>query len=100
MPYFDIDEAMRYASDRIEADSTLDLGKLPAAEALATLEAALEERRAAGGSMIVRFQPAAPGSGETLFQPVGRWLLAQKRAGRLRRVSNLLELGAGFYIEF
>ncbi len=100
MPFLDLDQIIQLTGDRVSADSELDLGNLSAAEALPLLAEALEARRPAGGSMIVRFHPATPGGGETLFLPVGRYLLEEKRAGRLSRVANLLELGAGFYVEF
>lgn len=100
MPYFDIDEAMKYASERIDADVGIDLEGLDAESALAELEKAFGEREAAVQSMIIKFPPATPESGETLFQPVGRWLLDQRKAGRISKLENLLTLGAGFYVEF
>ncbi len=100
MPFLDLDQIIQLTGDRTSADSELNLGNLSAAEALPLLAEALEARRPAGGSMIVRFRPAMPGGGETLFLPVGRYLLEEKRAGRLSRVAHLLEVGAGFYVEF
>ena len=61
---------------------------------------ALPEAARRHRSMIVRFTPAGPDSGETLFLPVGRYLMERRRAGELSHLSNLLELGAGFYLEF
>jgi len=100
MPHFDIDEVMRYAGDRHEADAVLDLSGQDADTALETLARVLPEAARRHRSMIVRFPPAGPDSGETLFLPVGRFLMERKRAGELSHLSNLLELGAGFYIEF
>jgi hypothetical protein len=100
MPYFDIDEAMKYAGEKIDADVGIDLADLDADSALAELEKAFSERAESMHSMVIRFPPASEGSGETLFQPVGRWLLAQRKAGRISKLENLLSLGTGFYVEF
>lgn len=100
MPYFDIDEAMKYAGEQIDADVGLDLEGLDADAALAELDKAFTERKDSVQSMIIKFPPATPDSGETLFQPVGRWLLEQRKAGRISKLENTLALGAGFYVEF
>ncbi|HSH30294.1 MAG TPA: hypothetical protein VK971_10335 [Thiohalobacter sp.] len=100
MPHFDIDEAMRYAGDKHSADAVLDLSDMEAEEAIRTLDEVFAEPSEYFRSLIVRFTPAGPQTGETLFQPVGRYLLEKKKAGEISRLENLLELGAGFYIEF
>ena len=100
MPHFDIDEAMRYAGDKYTADAALDLSGMEEAEAIRTLDEACAEPSEYFRSLIVRFDPAGPDTGETLFLPVGRYLLEKKKAGEISRLENLLEIGAGFYIEF
>lgn len=100
MPHFDIDEAMRYAGDKYSADAALDLSGMDEAEAIRTLDEAFAEPSEYFRSLIVRFDPAGPDTGETLFLPVGRYLLEKKKAGEISRLENLLEIGAGFYIEF
>lgn len=99
MPYFDIDEAMKYASEKLAADREIDLSDQTPQQAIATLEQLLTEQRGQSAAIIIRFPPASESSGETLFQPVGRWLLEQRKNGRIRSLQNLLALGAGFYIE-
>ena len=100
MPYFDIDEAMKYAGEKIDADAGIDLQGLDAEGALAELDKAFTERGTDIQSMIIKFPPATPNSGETLFQPVGRWLLEQRKAGRISKLENTMALGASFYVEF
>ena len=100
MPFFDIEQVLGLAGSHTQADSELDLGDLTAAEALDLLAREIGVRRRHQKSLIIRFRPATPDSGETLFQPVGRYLLGEKRAGRLSRVAQLLELGTGFYVEY
>ena len=99
MPHFDIDQAMRYAGDKYTADAAIDLSGMDEAEAIATLDELFADPPTEYRSLIFRFEPASPGSGETLFLPVGRYLLEKKRGGEIRRLENLLEIGAGFYIE-
>ncbi len=100
MPYFDLDEAMKYAGEKIDADVGVDLAGLDARMALAELEQVFRDHSDSARSMIIKFPPATAQSGETLFQPVGRWLLEQRRKGRISKLENTLALGAGFYVEF
>lgn len=52
--------------------------------------------------ILVSIDPPSPGGGETLFQPVGRQLLAARRAGLLslcRALDPSANTGVGFCIE-
>jgi hypothetical protein len=72
---------------RATADYELDLTGLDLAHALASIERMVERQRFRDQArdVFLRLDPARPGGGETLFQPVGRQLLALLRQGRLTR---------------
>ena len=77
---------------------TASLRALARAEAEARLAATLAAARPAATTLLVRLDPATPTSGETLFLPIGRALLAARQAGRVLRFAPLPEsAGAGFH---
>jgi hypothetical protein len=96
MPLFDINPLLKLAVQPPPADRILDLGRLGKRTALQQLSRLVS--RAEPGAYHVVFQPAAADGRETLFLPVGRWLLQQRQAGRLTRCLPLPQ-GNGFYIE-
>lgn len=108
MPFLGADKTWRLASDPDEADFELDLrgaGKEFAALAIARMPQFVAERgakhRSVGRpvSVVIRIDPATPTSGETLFLPVGRQLLAARKLGLVTRVSLLSdEDGGGFHV--
>lgn len=81
--------------------ATLDLRGLKREEALARLQALIDTHAApAPHRYAVLIDPATPGGGETLFQPVGRRLLDAKRAGKIFAVTPLADPpGGGFAID-
>lgn len=83
-----------------KAEYVLDLCGLDLAHATASIQRMLERSRfRASRSVIVRIDPAGPDTGETLFQPVGRLLLDQRRKGVLAKLSPLpLHAGCGYYV--
>ncbi len=86
MPIFDPDDARALTTENLAVDGEVDLRGLAAGAALDKLAAALGVHRAVGrGRILVRFEPARPGGGETLFQPVGRFLRTEIAAGRAIR---------------
>ena len=99
MPFIDIHRLMQIAGPEREADREIDLTGLSPEAALARIDAVLREARPEEHRIIVRFPPATEAGGETLFLPVGRHLLALRRAGRIRRLEPIPDLGAGFYLE-
>ncbi len=99
MPYIDIRELMQIAGPEREADLEIDLAGLSPEAARARIDETLRRAAPDACRVIFRFPPATEGSGETLFQPVGRHLLSLRRAGRIRRLEQLQDLGAGFYVE-
>lgn len=93
----DIDRLLGY---RAHAEYELDLRGLDWLHAEASLERMLERSRfRPPRSVLVLIDPATEGGGETLFQPVGRYLLAARRKGLLTRLSPLpADKGAGYYM--
>lgn len=84
------------------ADYELDLTGVGAEHARLAIERMLERQRFRdeARSVVIRLDPAGPDSGETLFQPVGRQLLAAMRQGLVARCNPLAPKdGAGFTIE-
>jgi hypothetical protein len=77
----------------------LDLTGLDLAHAVASVERMVERSRfRQPRTVVVRLDPPAEGGGETLFGPIGRFLVESMRAGHLTRCRPLSEPGAGFWI--
>lgn len=77
----------------------LDLRGMAVEEARAAVEDMLARWSGQDTTVVVRISPATPTSGETLFQPIGRQLLAARRAGLIARFSPLSEpAGGGFHL--
>lgn len=80
------------------AEYELDLVGLDGPHAQESVSRMLERSRfRASRSIIVRLEPATPGGGETLFQPIGRQLLEARRTGILIKLSPL-PTADGFYV--
>lgn len=98
-PHFDDNPLSRLAFLTPQADAELDLRGLTKRSALAAIERLLEAGPTpARRTYRVRFDPADGERGETLFLPVGRRLLAARRAGELARCLPL-QSGDGYFIE-
>jgi hypothetical protein len=84
-----------------DTHATLDLRGTPREEALAKLKTLVETRVVPGPHLYaVLIDPATPGGGETLFQPVGRYLLDAKRAGKIAAMTPLADPpGGGFAVD-
>jgi hypothetical protein len=84
-----------------ETEAILDLRGLGRNAALAKLRALIEIRMNPGPRRwAVQIEPARPGGGETLFQPVGRYLLEAKRARKVLAVTPLADPpGGGFAVD-
>mgnify|MGYP001482371004 CR=1 FL=1 len=82
------------------AEYELDLRGLDLAHAKESVVRMIERSRfRAPRSVIVRLDPAGPDTGETLFQPIGRLLLEQRRKNALEKLSPLpLYAGCGYYL--
>jgi len=100
MPFMKGEDIRRLTGFRHTAEYELDLCGIDLAHARASVERMLERSRfRRPRSVVVRFDPAGPTSGETLFQPIGRMLLEAMRAGVVARCSPLPEGRAGFWVQ-
>jgi len=84
MPLFDDNPLEKLAFDPGAIDKTVDLGELPVARALEEVDTVLQNA-SPGLCIRLRFAPARGDGTETLFQPLGRFLLQARRDGRLER---------------
>ena len=85
-----------------EAEYELDLTGVSAEHARLAIARMLERQRfrEAPRSVRIRLDPASATSGQTLFQPVGRQLLAAMKHSLVVRCAPLApEKGAGFWVE-
>ena len=81
---------------------TAILGPTNTGKTYLAIERMLERQRfrEAPRTVVIRIDPAGPDSGETLFQPVGRQLVAAMKRGLVSRCSPLAPKdGAGFTVE-
>ena len=74
-----------------EAEVKLDLSGMEKAAALQKLDAVVVYcKRTWAKSLYISFDPARPGAGETLFQPVVRYLKIEKFNGYVSHVIPLM----------
>src|SRR4051812_41256747 len=74
-----------------EAEVKLDLSGMEKAAALQKLDTVVTYcKRSWAKSLYVSFDPARPGGGETLFQPVARYFKIEKFNGYVVRVIPLM----------
>ena len=97
MPYFDENPLAGLALQPDAAEAELDLRGLPPEYALRRVDEALRAPDRPG-SLLIRFDPASDDGRETLFLPLGRWLLAARREGRLQRCLPLADGSAYFVV--
>jgi hypothetical protein len=96
MPFFHDADLARLTGEAEPVDAVLDLVDLDRGAALLAVEEMLSRaREGAPRRIAVRFAPAVPGGGETLFLPLGRRLLEARRQGRIERFAPLAG-GDGF----
>ena len=84
-----------------EAEVKLDLSGLEKAVALQKLDSVVVYcKRSWAKSLYVSFDPARPGAGETLFQPVARYFKVEKFNGYVSHVIPLMtpEKGGVFVV--
>lgn len=101
MPHLDPEQALHLLGKTPEAEAELDLCGLAREAALDKLRRLIDERVAPGPRRYaVRIDPPIPGKGETLFLPIGRYLLEAKRAGRIFAFTPLSEPpGGGYFVD-
>ncbi len=102
MPHFDDHYAakLRGRLGIVDAEAVLDLRGAQTLQAEASIADMLERSRfAAPKTVAIRIDAATAPGQETLFQPVGRALLAARKRGWVERLSTLPEGdGLGFFV--
>ena len=96
MPHFEDNPLQHMALLSNEAETVLDLHGMDPEAALQRVDAMIQT--AAVNSCLIRFDGAREDGKETLFLPLGRHLLAERKAGRLLRCLPIPE-GDGYYVE-
>lgn len=93
--------AHRLIGRQDSAEWELDLRGLDLAHACASIDQMVERNRfGEAKSVTLRLDPATPESGETLFLPIGRYLLELMRRELIVRFNPLsIDKGAGFLVE-
>jgi hypothetical protein len=101
MPLLDPEQARHLLGHAPAAEAELDLRGLPLDAALGRLRGLVDNPVLPGPrSYAVRIDPPVPGGGESLFQPVGRFLLDARRRNRIGRFVPLSEPpGGGYFVE-
>ena len=100
MPYLKQEDLRRITGLKDQAEYELDLCGLDRLHAEASVERMLERSRfRLSRSVIIRMDKASATSGETLFQPIGRQLVAAMKAHIVSRCRPLPEGSAGFWVE-
>ena len=100
MPYLKQEDFRRITGIHDSAEYELDLCGLDRLHAEASVERMLERSRfRPPRAVIVRIDKASATSGETLFQPIGRQLVAALKAKLVSRCRPLPEGSAGFWVE-
>jgi hypothetical protein len=98
MPFLSEDELRRLTGDAAPVDAVLDLGDQPRGEAMLQVESMLADARTGAPRRIaLRYTPASPGGGETLFLPLGRRLLEARKRGLVAHFTPLPN-GDGFIV--
>ena len=100
MPYLKQEDLRRITGLKDSAEYELDLCGLDRPHAEASVERMLERSRfRPPRSVIVRMDKASATSGETLFQPIGRQVIAAMKLKIVSRCRPLPEGSAGFWVE-
>ncbi len=85
-----------------EAEVKLDLSGMGKPAALAKLDAVVTYcKKSWAKSLYVSFDPARPGAGETLFQPIARYFKIEKFNGYVSHVIPMMtEEKGGLFVMF
>lgn len=85
-----------------EAEVKLDLCGMEKPDALQKLDVTVKQcKKNSAETLYITFDPARPGAGETLFQPVARYFKFEKYNGYIRYATPvMLQETAGFYVVF
>jgi hypothetical protein len=85
-----------------EAEVKLDLRGMERQDALHTLDHTVKQcKRSSTKTLYISFDPAKPGGGETLFQPVARYFRFEKLNGHVQHaVPVMTSKTAGLFVTF
>lgn len=85
-----------------EAEVKLDLRAMEKEEALQKLDSVVKYcKKSSAASLYVYFDPAKPGAGETLFQPVARYFKFEKHNGYVSQALPVMtDKSGGFFVKF
>ena len=79
-----------------EAEVKVDLRGMERQDALHTLDHIVKYcKKSSAKTLYVKFDPAKPGGGETLFQPVARYFKIEKHNGHISQAVPLMTPEAG-----
>jgi hypothetical protein len=82
--------------DPAEAEVKVDLRGMERQDALHTLDHIVKYcKKSFAKSLYVKFDPARPGAGETLFQPVARYFKIEKHNGYVENAVPVMTAEAG-----
>ena len=99
MPYLDDEDVRRLTGMKDGAEYELELCGLDLPHSIASVERMIERSRfRKPRSVAIRIDPATATSGETHFQPIGRFLVEAMKAGTVERCRPLADPGAGFWV--
>ncbi|MBI1244299.1 MAG: hypothetical protein GC202_04770 [Alphaproteobacteria bacterium] len=101
MPHLDPKQARNLLGRAPEAEAELDVRGLPLQSALERIGELVDKPVLPGPrSYAILIDPPVPGGGETLFKPIGRYLLDALRSGRIGRFVPLSDpAGGGFFVD-
>jgi len=101
MKFFD-QMANRPDINPAEAEMKIDLCGMERQDALHTLDHAVKDcKRGSVRTLFISFDPARPGAGETLFQPVARYFKFEKFNGYVLHAQPVLTReSAGLFVTF
>ena len=84
------------APNPAEAEVKVDLTGMERQDALHTLDHIVKYcKKSSAKTLYVKFDPAKPGAGETLFQPVARYFKIEKHNGYVANAVPLMTKEAG-----
>ena len=84
------------APNPAEAEVKVDLTGMERQDALHTLDHIVKYcKKSSAKTLYVKFDPAKPGAGETLFQPVARYFKIEKHNGYVANAVPLMTQEAG-----
>jgi hypothetical protein len=99
MPFLRDEDIRRLVGFRDSAEYELDLRGLDRAHAEASVARLIERSRfLPPRQVVIRLDRPSATSGETLFRPIGRLLVAALRAGTVARCKPLPESGGGWWV--